>query len=367
LSDAFKGASWIWTPETGDLTQIPQVQRLFRTVYNAPSGKSVASAMVLITCDNYYTLYVNGMIVDAAYNSNNVFWQTSFLYNVNISPTPSVVFGVRGFNLGNSTAALIAAIKITHSDGTTSTITTGVKGWTGSKTVTDGWESLKSDSWDPVQAIAPYGQGPWGTAVSLATAFAPNPPGNVLFPSSFNLTEATTTSSSSPQSPTTSSPSTNSSVPSSASKLRTGAIVGISLGAAATIAILALLAYLLRRRVLRNKDDSESDTFVRTSPAITPFAPEMQQQPPNPGFITPNPTYQSHTQHSSSATTSVGSGSVFHADASMGEPSPPAYEIYSPQGASVSPGVGYVSVSQADPFSDPKLPLPHVLAYNPQS
>ncbi|TFK37179.1 hypothetical protein BDQ12DRAFT_667132 [Crucibulum laeve] len=341
LSSAFKSASWIWTPEPGNLTQIPQVQRLFRTVYNAPSGKSVKSAMVLITCDNYYTLYVNGMIVDAVYNSNDVFWQTSFLYNVNISPTPSVVFGVRGFNIVNSSAALIAAIKITHSDGTTSIITTGSNGWTGSKTVTDGWESLASVSWDSVQAIASYGQGPWGTTVSLATAFASNPPANSLFPPFSTLTGATTPSSPSSQPPTTSSPSTSSSglgpqsttsttpsqpdTSSSSSKLGTGAIVGIALGAAAAIAILALFAYFLRRWALEKKDE-DPDTFIRTFPPPPPFAPQMQQQP-NPGFI--NPAYQSHHRPQPSTSTGVGSGSASH----------------------------------SDPFSDPSLPNPYAPSY----
>ncbi|TFK37188.1 hypothetical protein BDQ12DRAFT_724351 [Crucibulum laeve] len=319
--------------------------------------------MVLITCDNYYTLYVNGIIVDAVYNSNDVFWQTSFLYNIKIYPTPSAVFSVRGFNIAKSSAALIAAIKITHTDGTASIITTGSKGWTGSKIVTDGWERLTNDSWDPVQTIAPYSQGPWGTTISLATALAPNSQANSMFPPFTGLTETNTGPGSSPQSPLT-----NSSIPSSGSKLGRGVIVGIALAGAATVAMFASLAYFLRRKVLRNKDDSDLETLVRKSPPLlTPFSSEMQQQPLNPGFITPDPTYQSHPQQSSSTTINVESGSVFHAHASTGEPSPPAYESHTQQSGSVIPGVGYVSGSQADPFSDPKLQIPHVLAYNPRS
>lgn len=171
----FRTASWIWTAEA-DLSNPPAGTRIFRKVYAPPAGKSPSSALVLMTVDNFFSLFVNNQLIVGSPNSTDV-WQTCQIANIALTPG-SNVFAVSAINLpdANSSsnftpAGLLAAIQITFLDGTTS-IFKSDPSWRASREAVPEFASPAFDDsqWSPAIAIATYGAGPWASQVSLPGA-----------------------------------------------------------------------------------------------------------------------------------------------------------------------------------------------------
>jgi alpha-L-rhamnosidase len=156
----FDGASWIWTPEASTAVA-PAEDRAFRTTRTSPAGKTATNAEVLITADDSYRLSVNGRVLGETAGANNE-WQQSHLYETALRPDRNV-FAVRTTNGEGSPAGLIAVIRTTYADGTTSTFTTGPD-WKASKTVPAGFAEPDFDdsAWGNAVEQAAYGGGPWG-------------------------------------------------------------------------------------------------------------------------------------------------------------------------------------------------------------
>ena len=157
------GASWIWTPESTTPVAPPE-PRAFRTTRTSPAGKTARTAEILITADDLYRLWVNGSLLGETQGAENE-WQQSRLFRVALDPDRNV-FAVRTNNGAGSPAGLVAKVRITYSDGSTSVFTTGTD-WKASKTVPAGFEapSFDDSGWGNAVVQAPYGQGPWGNGV----------------------------------------------------------------------------------------------------------------------------------------------------------------------------------------------------------
>ncbi|KAF8965132.1 bacterial alpha-L-rhamnosidase-domain-containing protein [Flammula alnicola] len=175
LISAFQGASWIWTSESSP-PNAPPGDVAFRKTLSTPSGKTATSADILITADDQFSMYVDGNPMGSSPQTANIWMQAQFL-NLTLNTANSTLFAVRVTNLpdvstgGNGPAGLLVAIKITFSDGT-ATIITSDPSWILTTNITDGW-NLPSGSvagWTAASAIAPYGQGPWGTQVTVPAA-----------------------------------------------------------------------------------------------------------------------------------------------------------------------------------------------------
>lgn len=197
LVASFQTSSWIWTPET-DLANAPAGIRAFRRTYTPPAGKSPSSALVLITVDNLFSLFVNGQFAGAPPNTTDV-WKQSQIFNVPLNPGPNL-FAVITENLRDATtgkefgaAGLLAAIQVTFSDGTTSFIKSDAS-WRGVRTVPQDFAAPTFDDspWNTAVVITPYGTGVWGSQVSLPS---PNaiPPLLSLSVSSTSTTASTPT------------------------------------------------------------------------------------------------------------------------------------------------------------------------------
>ncbi|WP_156393625.1 family 78 glycoside hydrolase catalytic domain [Nocardioides sp. Root140] len=157
------GASWIWTPEATSPVA-PAEPRAFRTTRTTPEGRTAQSAEILITADDLFRLWVNGELVGESHGAENE-WQQSHLYTVQLDPA-SNVFAVRTNNGAGSPAGLVAKVRVTYTDGTTSVFTTGTD-WLASKTVPTGFEAPAYDdsAWGSAAKQADYGSGPWGSGV----------------------------------------------------------------------------------------------------------------------------------------------------------------------------------------------------------
>ena len=91
----------------------------FRRDFAPPFGKIPLFANIIIAADNDYTLYVNGELVSQGYN-----FRESQGYCVKLESGYSNVFAVAIQNSGTTPnpAALITAINVTYTDGTSTII-----------------------------------------------------------------------------------------------------------------------------------------------------------------------------------------------------------------------------------------------------
>ncbi|KAF8075281.1 hypothetical protein FPV67DRAFT_1476831 [Lyophyllum atratum] len=119
----FTGANWIWTPgRAADGVTYPPGNSTFRRDFTPANGRVPVSANILITVDNAFTLYVNGLKVGTGDNFKNAHRYCVPLVN------ECNVFAVSAQNydpnLPGNAAGVLAAIQIRYSDGFTETIVT---------------------------------------------------------------------------------------------------------------------------------------------------------------------------------------------------------------------------------------------------
>ncbi|KAG6919133.1 hypothetical protein DXG01_008940 [Tephrocybe rancida] len=215
LTTAFKTGTWIWTADGAPpLFLAPPGDRFFRRTYTPPAGKTAVLAEVIITADNTFSLFVNGMLVGvppAAADS----WENAQGYKMVLNPGP-VVFAVAATNApsaigGANAAGLLVAIRITHSDATQVLIGTD-RTWLSNILPVPAFQLPATDDskWVPATPLAKFGEGPWALVVTLPTVLAtvtlPAPTTSLssILPSSTSSTPPTT--STTPLPSTTSSP-----------------------------------------------------------------------------------------------------------------------------------------------------------------
>ena len=56
-----EGYQWIWYPEGNPNQVAPAGTRYFRRQFSVPAGKQITAAKFNLTCDNGFTLFVNGV------------------------------------------------------------------------------------------------------------------------------------------------------------------------------------------------------------------------------------------------------------------------------------------------------------------
>ncbi|PJJ53743.1 alpha-L-rhamnosidase-like protein [Mumia flava] len=157
------GASWIWSSDatTGGA---PAEDRAFRSAWTAPDGKTATKAEILITADDSYTLWLNGEQIGQTVPEDNG-WQKSRLFEAALQPDRNVI-AVRTTNGPGSPAGLIAKVRTTWSDGSTSVATTDGS-WKVAAQIPSGFQDPAFDdsAWESAKQLATYGSGPWGSGV----------------------------------------------------------------------------------------------------------------------------------------------------------------------------------------------------------
>ncbi|KAJ7203129.1 lectin [Mycena pura] len=171
----FASSTWIWTDEVSG-GEAPVGTRAFRKTFTPPLGKTPVQADVIMRVDDSFTLYVNGYAV----GTGDDFQLAERFSCVALRPSLNV-FAVTAANTGNppttdpNPAGLLAAIQITYSDGTTTTIVSD-NSWRFSVTVPSGYEQLSFDdsSWKLAVPEGPDGIDPWGQTPTPSTP-SPSP------------------------------------------------------------------------------------------------------------------------------------------------------------------------------------------------
>ncbi|KAJ6618085.1 hypothetical protein B0H10DRAFT_1947879 [Mycena sp. CBHHK59/15] len=173
---SFDRAEWIWTDAIPASGTIPAGSRAFRRTFTPSSGQVPMSASIIITTDNSYTLWVNGVQVGTSAN-----WPTAQHYTVNFVSAPSeIVFAVLATNTLASAAGVLFAAEINMVPSGRANCTAGAfvltdATWVSTKgAIPAGWQQPGFDDlvWPPAVAEAVYPAAPWKT-IAIAAASPP--------------------------------------------------------------------------------------------------------------------------------------------------------------------------------------------------
>ncbi|MFC6005372.1 alpha-L-rhamnosidase N-terminal domain-containing protein, partial [Streptomonospora nanhaiensis] len=164
----FTGTSWIWSPGSTS-GNAPPGPRWFRATLDLPAG--VTEAELVATADDDFTLFLNGeQVLHAPEQVDG--WRSA--RHAHVSVSGRVVVAVLATNRGsvsvNPGGLLVRLRTGTHE------LVTG-PGWRVADTEQSGWQQPDFDDsgWAEAVVLAPYGQGPWGSGVSVQVPQVPAP------------------------------------------------------------------------------------------------------------------------------------------------------------------------------------------------
>ncbi|MFE1800425.1 family 78 glycoside hydrolase catalytic domain [Streptomyces sp. NPDC059517] len=183
---SFEGASWIWSPGATS-NDAPNGPRWFRGALTAPAGAEVRRATLLATADDDFTLYLDGVQVMHQAEQTDA-WRQGHLLDVTeevkAAGSGRLVVAALATNRGNASVnpgGLLVRLLVEHGSGAgadagTVELVTG-EGWRSADTEQQGWQQAEFDdsAWAGAAVLAPYGQGPWGSGVSIAAPEQPAP------------------------------------------------------------------------------------------------------------------------------------------------------------------------------------------------
>jgi alpha-L-rhamnosidase len=164
-SIGFAGAHWIWSATT------PPESRWLRTAVDLPAD--VVRARLVATADDDFTLYINGSEALHVPEQTDV-WKVGQRADVTRLVTGRrVVLAARATNRSAGPAGFLLRLLVEFSGGQKEIITG--PGWKVADTEQPGWQRPDFDdsSWAAATVLEPYGQGPWGSNVSIREQPAP--------------------------------------------------------------------------------------------------------------------------------------------------------------------------------------------------
>jgi HEAT repeat protein len=166
----FSGAQWIWTSEEGVPSgAFPAAVRYFRTAFEAPAALRGCRAEIAMSCDNGFTLYLNGRRVGRGGE-----WNEPARFDVSrlLIPGRNQV-AIMATNTLPGPAGLIGKILLTR-PGLPPLVQASAADWKAIADVLPGWETAECDdrAWGPARVIAAFGSGPWGEVKLPLTAQA---------------------------------------------------------------------------------------------------------------------------------------------------------------------------------------------------
>ncbi|MCY2990002.1 MAG: glycosyl hydrolase [Planctomycetota bacterium] len=167
-------AKWIWHNEGHPAASAPVGKRYFRRAFALPAGRSIQSAVAVMTADNAFELSVNGRRAGEGDNFH-------VADSINVAPLlkPGVnVLAVTGENGADAPnpAGLIGAVAIRFDDGSEFALTTDGK-WETATSVQDGWTAFApaTTGWTPALELGPLGMQPWGDVAKPSSSSDPFP------------------------------------------------------------------------------------------------------------------------------------------------------------------------------------------------
>ncbi|KAJ7320811.1 hypothetical protein DFH08DRAFT_789013 [Mycena albidolilacea] len=163
---------WVWTDVVPASGTLPAGSRAFRRTFPLAPGQVPQTATILITADNSYTLYVNGVTIGSGSN-----FKVAQKYTVNFASAPTeLVLAVLATNSAASVAGLLVAMEVNMVPTGRTSCTAGAfvlsdPGWKSTKgAIPAGFEQPGFDdsAWPAVAGEATYPATPWGTVTIAA-------------------------------------------------------------------------------------------------------------------------------------------------------------------------------------------------------
>jgi len=131
----------------------------------------IKEATLLITADNCYELYINSRMIAEEAGATQNEWGTVERYRIegNLVPRAANCIAVRTESLGGNACGLLIAAKIVYEDGEIQEIFTDTSWLSTEEPNENWWAPDHGDSlWTPASVLVPYGQGPWGTNLTIS-------------------------------------------------------------------------------------------------------------------------------------------------------------------------------------------------------
>jgi len=158
------GCSWVWFPEGNAGAAAPPGTRFFRKAVSLPDAK-IKTATFYVTCDNDFTLYVNGAKVGASDGSEDN-WRALKKLDVTKQLRPGAnQLAIQAVNATEkpSPAGLVGRLLIEFDQGDPLRVPVD-KTWRAAKEEQKGWEQAGFDdsAWAAAKELVVFGGAPWG-------------------------------------------------------------------------------------------------------------------------------------------------------------------------------------------------------------
>jgi alpha-L-rhamnosidase len=175
----FTGASWIWSPGA-TTSNAPAGPRWFRGVLEVPAAAKVTRARVVAAADDDFILFLGGQQVLHAPEQVDG-WRSAHAVDVTEQVRDGggrIVLAARATNRGSvsvNPGGLLVRLRVELGDEVRELVTGA--GWRVTDTERTGWQEAGFDDsdWAEAAVLAPYGQGPWATGVSVRVPENPAP------------------------------------------------------------------------------------------------------------------------------------------------------------------------------------------------
>ncbi|KAJ7464058.1 hypothetical protein FB451DRAFT_1561963 [Mycena latifolia] len=159
-----ESASWIWTSDatTGNVAFIKR--------YLSPGGKHATEATITMVAVNQFTLWVNGNPIGASGDGADD-WKSAQVLSTALNTTSNTfsVLAANNANAGAPAPGLLAAIKVSYSDGPSDIIYSD-SSWAVSGAIPPDFPTPSDTSrFTAATLLAPFGSGSWGSAVTTAS------------------------------------------------------------------------------------------------------------------------------------------------------------------------------------------------------
>lgn len=174
------GASWVWAPGSTANSGATGT-RYLRGQLALPAGTQVTSASLVLTADDDFTGWLQGQQVAYVPQRADA-WKQAQVVDATAAARAAVgaelVVAVLATNRSGASVnpgGVLGKLVVHTPDGDLVLVTDA--SWRITDTEQTGWQATSFDdsAWDPVAVLAPYGQGPWGSGVSIYVPPTPAP------------------------------------------------------------------------------------------------------------------------------------------------------------------------------------------------
>lgn len=175
----FSGTQWIWDKKAGDADG----KCYFQKIFTLPTGQSPKQARLIITCDNRWTLYINGNKTGQCPSS--VFaWKYPQLVDISKQMVAGQnTIAIEGINEGNGDAGLTLKMKAMLANGKIFELKTDAS-WFSTQNPDKDWNKADftpDSDWKAVNVVGAYGSHPWGNVSGKGPAKVSDPKAMALY------------------------------------------------------------------------------------------------------------------------------------------------------------------------------------------